>query len=161
MKQSTHILRDRGRQLRRNQTDAERELWARRRARQLSGFKFRRQYPIGPFITDFCCFEQRLVVELDGGQHAAQRKADRRRSDVLGRHGYRLLRFWDNEVMQNIDGVLQRIVEVLDLEPSPIPSPTGRGLKRRSEKSDNPKSKTCTELCRSIQNLKFQGRAGL
>jgi very-short-patch-repair endonuclease len=140
MKQSTPILRYRARQLRRNQTDAERTLWTRLRSRQLCGFKFRRQYPIGPFITDFCCFEQRLVVELDGGQHAAQRIADGRRSDVLGRYGYRVLRFWDNEVMENIDGVLQRILEVLNLEPSPVPSPRGRGSKRDSEGSDNPKS---------------------
>jgi very-short-patch-repair endonuclease len=152
MKQSTPILRDRARQLRRNQTDAERKLWARLRARQLSGFKFRRQYPIGPFITDFCCFEQRLVVELDGGQHAEQRMADRRRSDVLGRYGYRVLRFWDNEVMQNIDEVLQRIVEVLNLEPSPFPSPRGRG-------SEVPKDPTIQNPKSKIQNVR--GRAGL
>jgi very-short-patch-repair endonuclease len=132
MKQSTPVIRDRARQLRRNQTDAERKLWARLRSRELCGFRFRRQYPIGPFITDFCCFEQRLVVELDGGQHAEQTEADQRRADLLTRHGYRVFRFWDNEVMQNIDGVLQRIAEALsnstgNLEPSPVPSPTGRG----------------------------------
>ncbi len=134
MKQSTPVIRDRARQLRRNQTDAERKLWARLRSRELCGFKFRRQYPISPFIADFCCFEQRLVVELDGGQHAQQTEADQRRSDLLTRHGYRVLRFWDNEVLQNIDGVLQRIAEALsnpngNLEPSPVPSPTGRGSK--------------------------------
>jgi very-short-patch-repair endonuclease len=114
--------------------DAEAKLWARLRSRQLCGFKFRRQYPIGGFITDFCCFEQRLVVELDGGQHAERTQADQSRSDVLTRHGYRVLRFWDNEVMKNIDEVLQRIVEALsnpniNLKPSPVPSPIGRGSK--------------------------------
>ena len=109
MKQSTPILRDRARQLRHNQTDAERKLWARLRSRQLCGSRFRRQHSIGPFITDFCCFEQRLVVELDGGQHASKATADQRRSVFLESCGYQLLRFWDNEVMGNIDGVLQRL----------------------------------------------------
>jgi very-short-patch-repair endonuclease len=143
MKQSTPVIRDRARQLRRNQTDAERELWARLRSRQLFGFKFRRQYPIGSFITDFCCFEQHLVVELDGGQHAEQTEADQRRSDLLTRHGYRVLRFWDNDVMQNMNGVLQRITEALsssnvNLTPSPVPSPRGRGSERNQK---HPKAK--------------------
>src|SRR4030095_13033966 len=111
MKQSTPVIRDRSRRLRRNQTDAERKLWARLRARQICGVKCRRQYPIGRFIVDFCCFEKDLAVELDGGQHAEQTEADQRRSDLLARHGYRVLRFWDNDVMENIDGVLQRVLE--------------------------------------------------
>jgi very-short-patch-repair endonuclease len=146
MKQSTRVIRDRARQLRRNQTDAERKLWARLRSRGLCGIKFRRQYPISLFITDFCCFEQHLVVELDGGQHAEQTEADQRRSDLLTRHGYRVLRFWDNEVMQNIDGVLQRIAEALsdpngNLEPSPVPSPIGRIGRGSRGKWENLKSK--------------------
>jgi very-short-patch-repair endonuclease len=132
MKQSTPVIRDRSRRLRRNQTDAERKLWARLRARQLCGVKFRRQYPIGRFIVDFCCFEKDLAVELDGGQHAEQTEADQRRSDLLARHGYRVLRFWDNDVMENIDGVLQRIVETLrdsnvNFDPHPFPLPQGEG----------------------------------
>ena len=123
-------LKERARRLRREQTEAEKKLWARLRTRQLGGFKFRRQFVIGPFITDFCCFEQRLVVELDGGQHADHYDADRRRSDFLLSRGYRVLRFWDNEVMENLDAVLERIGEALDgaeTEPSPLPSPNGRG----------------------------------
>jgi len=116
------ILRDRARGLRRNQTDAERKLWTRLRARQLCDAKFRRQYPIGPFIVDFCCFEQRLVVELDGGHHANQTAADHRRCDFLISRGYRVLRFWDNEVMEDLNAVLEKITQTLDdqnSEPSP------------------------------------------
>jgi very-short-patch-repair endonuclease len=125
-------LKERARQLRREQTDAERKLWARLRARQLCGHKFRRQFVIGPFIMDFCCFERRLVVELDGGQHASQPDADRRRSEFLLSRGYRVLRFWDNEVFENIDGVTEQIAQALKdpsrkSEPSPFPSPSGRG----------------------------------
>jgi very-short-patch-repair endonuclease len=87
------ISRDRSRRLRHDQTDAERKLWGRLRDRQLFGAKFRRQHPIGPFIVDFCCPERLLVVELDGGQHATQEDADRRRSDFLAGLGYRVLRF--------------------------------------------------------------------
>jgi very-short-patch-repair endonuclease len=127
---SVFTLKERARRLRREQTDAERKLWARLRSRQLDGFKFRRQFVIGPFITDFCCFEQRLVVELDGGQHADQSDSDRRRSDFLLSHGYRVLRFWDNQVMENIDSVLEQILLALDKAvsdgvPSPFPLPKG------------------------------------
>ena len=76
-------LRDQARQLRHDQTDVEAKLWSRLRARQVAGANFRRQYPIGHFIVDFCCFEQRPVVELDGGQHADAGRFDQRRSDFL------------------------------------------------------------------------------
>jgi very-short-patch-repair endonuclease len=121
------ILRDRARQLRRNQTDVEKKLWSRLRARQLAGAKFRRQYPIDKFIVDFCCFEQRLVVELDGGQHAVEAEADQHRSALIREHGYRVLRFWDNEVIENIDGVLERIAEALTL-----PSPEGARVESKT-----------------------------
>ena len=127
---SVFTLKERARRFRREQTEAEKKLWARLRSRQLVGLKFRRQFVIGPFITDLCCFEKRLVVELDGGQHADQFDADRRRSDFLLSRSYRVLRFWDNEVMENIDAVLERIAEALadpTAEPSPLPSPKGRG----------------------------------
>ena len=115
-------LRDRARQLRRDQTEAEHRLWTRLRARQLCGAKFRRQRPIGHFIADFCCVEYGLVVELDGGHHAEQVEADHRRSAFLERSGYRVLRFWDNEVMENIEAVLEQITAVLsDPHPNPLP----------------------------------------
>src|SRR5262245_48292532 len=106
MKAPAPTSRDRARHLRRDQTDAERKLWARLRDRQLFGAKFRRQHPIGRFVADFCCAERLLVVELDGGQHATQREADRRRSDFFAAKGYRVIRFWDHEVLQEADAVL-------------------------------------------------------
>src|SRR5690242_13265404 len=88
----------RARRLRRDATDAERRLWYRLRARQIDGAKFVRQEPIGPYVADFVCREQRLVVELDGGQHATD-KRDAMRDDWLRQHGYRVLRFWNNDVL--------------------------------------------------------------
>lgn len=111
-------LRDRSRRLRLEETDAERHLWARLRDRQIAGAKFRRQHPIGPFIADFCCPERGLVVELDGGQHASQQEADARRSEYLRGHGYRVLRFWDHEVLREPDAVLARIAEALEDAPA-------------------------------------------
>jgi len=116
------------RDLRQSQTDAERKLWWRLRDRRLTEFKFRRQHPIDPYITDFCCTEAKLVVELDGGQHSVQRNSDAERTALLERQGYRVLRFWDNEVLTDIEGVLQRLLEVLkrdELRPSPCPLPRG------------------------------------
>ncbi|MGH7384947.1 MAG: endonuclease domain-containing protein [Candidatus Rokuibacteriota bacterium] len=118
--------RDFARGLRRQQTDAERRVWARLRDRRLLGEKFTRQMPIGPYIVDFCCRERKLVVELDGGQHALRTTYDGGRSTFLEGLGYRVLRFWDNEALTNTDGVLQRIAESLSptfASPSPRPSP--------------------------------------
>jgi len=108
-------MTNRAQTLRRNSTDAERALWRALQRRQL-GRRFRRQLPIGPYIVDFACVEARLIVEVDGGQHAAPGDHDRRDAFLLSK-GYQILRFWNNEVLQNRDGVLQRIVEMLDLPP--------------------------------------------
>ena len=122
------------RDLRRSQTNAERKLWSLLRDRRLAGFKFRRQHPLGPFIVDFCCTEAKVIVELDGGQHALTRDDDATRSCYLAGQGYRVLRFWNNEVLGNTSGVLERIVEALRLgqqRPSPCPLPRGeRGSDR-------------------------------
>jgi very-short-patch-repair endonuclease len=109
------LTRDRARGLRRASTDAEQKLWAHLRNRQLRGAKFRREHPIGPYIADFFCLEAKLIVEVDGGGHAteAQRRADAARAAYLENCGYRVLRFWNNEVIGNIDGVLERIAEFL------------------------------------------------
>jgi very-short-patch-repair endonuclease len=106
----------RARRLRREQTDAELALWYRLRAQRLNGLRFRRQVPIGVFIADFCCRERHLVVELDGGQHAELTTAakDRFRRKLIEERGYRVLRFWDNEVLTNIDGVIQSIIDAAD-----------------------------------------------
>ena len=98
--------------LRRDGTGAEAKLWSRLRNRQLGGCKFVRQEPVGPYIADFVCRERRLVIEVDGGQHADSAR-DRRRDATLGAEGYRTIRVWNNEVMENIEGVLEVILSAL------------------------------------------------
>jgi very-short-patch-repair endonuclease len=124
--------------LRQNMTDAERKLWSHVRNRQLLGFKFVRQKPVGPFIADFACREADLIIELDGGHHSESSK-DLERTEELLQHGYSVLRFWNNDVLTNIDGVLAALAEHLQKAPSPglgfakpDLSPTGRGEERNS-----------------------------
>jgi very-short-patch-repair endonuclease len=118
----TDMSLDRARELRRNQTDAEKRLWGLLRANRL-GWKFKRQQPLGPFIADFICFEAWLVIEADGGQHGGCR-SDEARDAWMQQRGYRVLRFWNNEVLGNLDGVAERICQALAVTPpSPRPSP--------------------------------------
>ena len=105
----------RARRLRRDQTDAERKLWNRIRSRAIDGCKFVRQEPICPYFVDFVCRERRLVIELDGGQHAESER-DVVRDRWLADHRYRVLRFWNNDVLTNMDGVLETIAAALDAE---------------------------------------------
>ncbi len=107
------LLLSRARDLRKRQTDAERLLWRRLRARTLSSLKFRRQHPIGRYIVDFYCEQAGVAVEIDGGGHAdeGQKRYDRRRTESLRRRQVRLLRFWNTDVLLNPDGVLERILE--------------------------------------------------
>jgi very-short-patch-repair endonuclease len=115
---------DRAKTLRKNLTDAERWLWQRLRNRGLSGHKFRRQHPIGPFVVDFVCIEKRVVIELDGSQHAECLESDSKRSEYLRTKGYSVLRFWDNEVLREGESVLNAILSFLEENsPSPLPSP--------------------------------------
>lgn len=107
--------------LRRNQTDAEKLLWQNLRDRQLEGMKFRRQRPIGKYIVDLVCIEKKIVVEADGNQHFQSEEDKIRDADLKGQ-GYIVLRFWNNEILKNIDGVIQRILEVAHA-PSPYPLP--------------------------------------
>ncbi|MDD9876157.1 MAG: DUF559 domain-containing protein, partial [Magnetovibrio sp.] len=93
------------RRLRQNPTEAEKSLWARLRNRQLAGHRFRRQAPIGRYVVDFVCHEAKLIVEIDGGQHAAQADADTKRTEWLKGEGFRVIRFWNNEMLENLDGV--------------------------------------------------------
>lgn len=102
------------RKLRKEMTDAERKLWSLLRNRKLSGFKFRRQVPIGPYIADFLCFEARLIVEADGGQHAAS-EHDTKRDAWLSAEGYGILRFWNSDISDNSEGVLSRLASTLEL----------------------------------------------
>jgi len=118
----------RARSLRKNLTDAERKLWRRLRSRQLLAYKFRRQFPIGPYVVDFVCLERRLIVEVDGGQHAEQRRRDEKRAAYLREQGFRVDRFWNNQVLNEMEGVVAQIGKTLETPPSPQPSPAeGRG----------------------------------
>ena len=109
------------RRLRRQQTDAERLLWFRLRDRRLDGWKFRRQFPVDRYVVDFFCADAHLVIELDGGQHAIQTDADAARTKKLEAMGYLVLRFWNNEVMRNIEGVLEEIMTAEPPHPDPLP----------------------------------------
>src|SRR5262245_48532738 len=117
----------RERELRRNQTEAERHLWQYLRNRQLLGFNFRRQHRIGPYFADFACTELRLVVELDGSQHLVFADDDARRTRVLATMGYRVVRFWNDDVLVRTPVVLEAIVAALRLpvgaDAPPGPSP--------------------------------------
>ena len=101
------------RELRKNLTEAERALWRYLRLRQLGGHKFRRQQPIGKFIVDFVCLEKRLIVEVDGGHHSKQVAYDLERDTWLKKQGFSILRFWDNQVLREIDSVKEVIMEKL------------------------------------------------
>lgn len=103
----------RARQLRRDLTDAERRLWSRLRYLQFNGLRFRRQAPIGPYIADFVCFSERLVIEVDGGQHAVRKHHDALRTAWLKTQGFRVMRFWNNDVLRNTNGVLETIAKAI------------------------------------------------
>jgi very-short-patch-repair endonuclease len=111
--------------LRKRSTEAEKMLWNSLRAKQLHGHKFRRQESVGRFIVDFVCYENNLIIEVDGGQHAAQKQGDEERDNWLASQGFNVLRFWDNEILGNIEGVMEVISKTLS--PSPSPSHQGRG----------------------------------
>jgi len=104
------------RHLRTNSTEAEQRLWRALRNRQLAGYKFRRQHPIPPFIVDFICLERRLIIELDGGQHAEAVVPDEARTAHLEGLGYKVLRFWNHEALSNTDGILTVILGSLNTQ---------------------------------------------
>ena len=116
------------RKLRREQTPWEDKLWYSLREKRFYGLRFRRQFVIGHYIVDFCCFQKKLVVELDGSHHDEQinRQNDAERTAILEAQGYRMIRFWNNEVDENIEGVLETIINNLYL-PHPAPSPERGG----------------------------------
>ncbi len=113
------------RRLRQTPTDAEQRLWSQLRRRQIEGARFRRQAPIGSYVVDFVCFDAKLVIEVDGGQHAKQQDRDSRRTAWLETQGFRVLRFWNHEVLGNIEGVAEIIAGALRASPLPDPSPQG------------------------------------
>lgn len=107
---------------RKDSTDAERLLWQRLRNRQLGGYKFRRQYPIKNYILDFYCVEKQLVIELDGSQHISRKYYDSKRTVELEVLGIHVIRFWNNDVLQNIDGVLEQILIALEKQSDLTPA---------------------------------------
>jgi very-short-patch-repair endonuclease len=126
------MSRERARELRRRSTDAERRLWHFLRNRQIEGVKFRRQVPIGKYVVDFLAADCRLIVEIDGGQHAAQQLSyDGQRTAWLDAQGYRVIRFWSNESLTNTEGVLESIriaLRSVPPHPDPLPRPGGEGM---------------------------------
>jgi len=125
-------VRVRARALREAPTDAESLLWFHLRDRRLANHKFRRQRPIGPYFADFACLEAMLVVELDGGQHVEAATYDERRTRFMENQGYRVLRFWNNEVLMQTDAVRERILQALQEDrPHPNPLPlAGEGARQ-------------------------------
>ena len=109
------------RRLRNAPTDAESKLWQRLRHRQLDHCKFRRQHPVGDYILDFVCLERKIVIELDGSQHLAQVEYDRIRTRFLESVGFIVLRFWNNEVFENLEGLLQVVLQTLRDRATPSP----------------------------------------
>jgi very-short-patch-repair endonuclease len=114
-------LRRRAKELRRSQTDAEEKLWMRLRGSQIPDAKFRRQHPIASLVADFCCPKRRLVVEVDGGQHADNVR-DQKRTAYLTRLGFKVIRFWNHEVLNDTDAVVDKISDELQVpHPNPLP----------------------------------------
>jgi very-short-patch-repair endonuclease len=128
-------LKKNARELRRKMTDAEHALWKELRKHGL-GWRFRRQFPVPPYIADFACVEARLIIEADGGQHARSSDDDLRDAE-LRRQGWRVLRFWNNEILANPQGVLRTIAEALGPLRKRSPHPNPPPLGRREWKGDN------------------------
>ena len=123
------------RKLRADPTEAEIRLWSKLRRKQLDGFRFRRQQPMGNYIVDFFCPEAGLIIEVDGGQHVDESPV---RADWLTDRGYRVIRFWNNEVLANTEGVLETILDALRTSPPSLPSPSrGRGRRRNAQRNRN------------------------
>ncbi len=114
--------------LRNNVSEAEQSLWYLLRRRQICGLKFRRQHPFGHYILDFVCLENKLIIEVDGGQHGQQTGYDENRTQKLQAAGFRVLRFWDNEVLKEIESVKEKIwLVVQELQPIPLPASPLKG----------------------------------
>ncbi len=124
---------EKSRQLRKNMTPQERKLWYIIRNRQFYGYRFRRQFPIGQYIVDFICREKKIIIEIDGGQHNEIKNIlyDNKRTEYLISEGYKVLRFWNNDIDKNIDGVYEKLKEVFEIGENitpPKPSPSREGV---------------------------------
>jgi adenine-specific DNA-methyltransferase len=129
-------IRDRARRLRQTSTVTEKLLWSLLRNRSLCGLKFRRQYPIPPYVVDFCCFDEKLIVEVDGDSHAQRERSDAARTNYLSRQGYRVIRFTNEDVLSNLEGVAAAIARATgkslpeflpSIAPQSSPLPLGEG----------------------------------
>lgn len=129
-------MKARARALRKNQTDAEKLMWHHLRNRRLDGLKFRRQYQVGSYIVDFACLEEHLVVEVDGGQHSLQIQADEQRSSFLRSKGLIVVRFWNHQVLNETQAVLDSIHSIVNSAPSPRPSPPQTGEREEQHPHD-------------------------
>ena len=133
------LVLEQAKRLRSSMTDAERRLWQYLRAGRLGGFKFRRQHPVPPYIVDFCCVERRLVIELDGSQH--NEVVDAERSRNLQSQGWRVVRYWNNEVLLQTEAVVMAILSIVDdltLTPTPAPRPGPCGQRKGAESGCEP-----------------------
>jgi len=125
------------RKLRAEMTDAERKLWSLLRRKQLAGFRFRRQVPLGPFVADFACYSARLVIEVDGGQHGVRVDHDERRTKWLEQFGWRVLRFWNGDVLREPENVIEMIrLALIESPPQPSARKGGGSSEARSQKSE-------------------------
>jgi very-short-patch-repair endonuclease len=142
------LNRFRAKSMRSEMTDAERTLWMRLRAHRLNGLSFRRQTPIGPFIVDFVCHQLNLVIELDGGQHATDDETERdlKREQWLQSKGYRVLRFWNSDVLRQCDSVVQKILEVIAEALPPSRSATRTDLPLKGGGGDSSKQEREPDL---------------
>ena len=132
-----HMI-ERARQLRRETTPAERLLWNALRNDSFAGLKFRRQHPVGCYVADFCCMQEKLIIELDGDSHDFSEQKDKDRTAALNQEGYRVIRFSNMDVFDNLDGVLMMIARTLNIDwktvfgnsnrPHPNPPPKGEGI---------------------------------
>lgn len=145
------------RELRKNATDCERLLWLHLRAGRLQGFKFKRQQPLGNYIVDFVCFQTRLIVEADGGQHNEQTEYDTHRDNWLRSQGFNVLRFWNNDILTNIEGVLAVILDACSQyvdTPSPQPlSREGRGAKITGDNQSHGADSALADLTPAANNV--------
>jgi len=131
-KKRPNKLVPRARQLRRDSTDIERKMWTLLRGRQLDDYKFRRRFPIGRYVADFACFAERLVIEVDGGLHA-DNPEDAKRTRFIEAQGFRVIRFWNTDVLANPEGVLTTILEALERRLPRLPSPSRRPSTRAQD----------------------------
>jgi very-short-patch-repair endonuclease len=152
----------RARELRRNPTDTERKLWHHIRDKQIENFRFRRQRPIGKYIVDFICLEANLVIKLDGGQHAEQLQYDAERTKYLTAQGLHVLRYWNNDVMQNIEGVLENIRTALMQQTPSKPLTNGNpcGTPREGKELIAPVEEV-PESIRSTPSPATRGKVGM